>query len=167
VNCFRWQVPTFTPFLDYEFVDFALTIPEDLRRGRKLYLHVFCRHLPEMARIRWAATGRPVCKGLSYGWTAGRLLERLAGTIRRRSGYRLFGPARSSYIDHDCWMLREPDWRSALQESLIGTSSRLRPFFTRDFLRRRTDEFFGSVRRARAMSGLLATERFLRLVYPE
>jgi asparagine synthetase B (glutamine-hydrolysing) len=166
VNCIRCQVPTFTPFLDYAFVNFALTIPEELRRGRKLYLHVFRRHLPEMARIRWAATGRPVSKGLSgHGGVSG-LAERVVGTIRRRSRFRLFGPPRSSYIDHDRWMLREPDWRSDLERSLTGDSSRLRPFLTRDFLRRRLDEFFGSVRRARAMSGLLATERFLRLVYP-
>lgn len=53
------------PGLEYDFVDFCLRIPPELKKGAALYREMLHRRFPEVAEVPWAKTGRPLSAGKS------------------------------------------------------------------------------------------------------
>lgn len=163
VNNIRAELPVLTPFLDYEFVDFCLTVPEEMRWKRRLYIHTFTRHLPALSRIPWSATGRPIGADPLPASRWKELRARCVATIRRRSGYRLFANDPQRFADYDAWMSRHAGWRATVIDSLTGAESRLAPLFDAGF---RHDVLNRLVRRGAGggtVSNLVSIERWLRL----
>ncbi|MDZ7771424.1 MAG: asparagine synthase-related protein [Balneolaceae bacterium] len=53
-----------SPFYDRELIRFCLSLPEELRRGEKLYTEWMRRRHPEMARYRWQKAGTRIRRPL-------------------------------------------------------------------------------------------------------
>ncbi len=166
VNAIRCQVPVLTPFLDYDFVDFALTIPAALRRDRLVYVEVFRRHFSRLADVPWTATGRPFSDGRTHIGPARMLWLRCRGSLRRRSGLRIFGRDARKYVDYDRWFLRHPGWRQTVMEAVLGADSRLAPFLKRPFREQMVDTLYRQVRRGGVIDNWVTIERWLRLAIP-
>lgn len=56
----RYDFEVRAPLLDYDLVDFLLTVPYKYRFAQRLYKRTLAEHFPEAARVPWSKTGRPV-----------------------------------------------------------------------------------------------------------
>ena len=60
IRAYRLARPTLMPFYDPDVTDFFLRIPPDRLTGRRLQVAYLRRHHPDLARVRWQQTGRPL-----------------------------------------------------------------------------------------------------------
>ena len=58
MRAYRLAVPTLLPFYDDRLADLMLRIPSGMHRGRSLQVELLTRRHPDVARVRWQATGR-------------------------------------------------------------------------------------------------------------
>lgn len=59
-NLNRYYVPIGTPALDYEFVEFCLSVPPVYRESSRLHRAILLRDFPHLASIPWIKTGLPL-----------------------------------------------------------------------------------------------------------
>ncbi len=84
-QCIEGDRLTLTPFLDTDFMDFAVGVPYDTLYERKLYKQMIRRHLPLVADIPYAKTGQPISDAplrAAMQWRAKKILQHLP-SLRR------------------------------------------------------------------------------------
>ncbi|MGM0558409.1 MAG: asparagine synthase-related protein [Myxococcota bacterium] len=129
VRCAETFVHNRRPFIDYDFVDFALGMPDRYQRSERLYQDALLKHFPQyFAEIPWEKTGLPV--------SASRLKIRakaVADEVRwfldnLRHGFRKsWGPTFADYVN---WLV-QPPYRDRIESILLG-KQRIWPEFLPD-----------------------------------
>jgi hypothetical protein len=66
------------PGLDYNVIDFGMSLPVEHYREPKVYLMIFRRYFPELCKVLWAKTGMP----LERGKRIPSIIDRYSGLLR-------------------------------------------------------------------------------------
>jgi len=139
----RSQLECRTPFYDNDLVDFAYTIPTELKLGKRLYLKLIRRAFPDLAKIPWAFSGISAASS-----TPARLLMRRgmykvwrdlrSGVYRMTSGRIILPHGGRDYKDHSFWL--RTLLRSWAEDILLSRRATNRGYFKTDYIRQLLDE---------------------------
>jgi len=99
VNINRFTDPI-SPFLDPDFIDYALTIPPQYRYKERLYQEWIVARVPDAARYRWERTGVRVNAGKAEIFT-----RRVLAFLARKVGIAKFYPSMNPF---DYWYQTNP-----------------------------------------------------------
>jgi asparagine synthase (glutamine-hydrolysing) len=92
------HLPYRLPFFQKDFFDRILALPVEQRRHSALYMELFSREFPSLAKIPWQRTGMPLTKGvwLPLG-RSGTHIPNLRGAGRISKRYR------TGFVDYEQW----------------------------------------------------------------
>lgn len=138
----RSQVECRTPFYDNDLVDFAFTIPPDLKSGERLYLKMLNTAFPALAQIPWAFTGMPPASNSPVRFLARRGLYKIQRELRdnvyKLTAGRVILPYKREYKDMAYW-LRGP-LKKWVEDILLGRQAAARPYFNLWYLKQLLNE---------------------------
>ncbi len=108
-----------TPFVDRDFVDFALTLPLGQRFGKKAYLGMLCKMFPKLARVPRSGDGLPLVHsrlraGLHWRWV---LFHR--HVLPKLTGGLLGGHNYATYVHCAEWFRKAN--RSFIERTLVNS----------------------------------------------
>jgi asparagine synthase (glutamine-hydrolysing) len=118
VRCAETFVHNRRPFIDYDFVDFALGMPDEYQRSERLYQDALLKHFPSyFEAIPWERTGLPVSASrLQVGAKA--VVDEVKWFFDNlRHGFRKsWGPSFADYVN---WLV-QPPYRDRIESILLG-----------------------------------------------
>lgn len=112
------------PFVDDELMNFWLSIPLEKRLGHTLYKEMYRRHLPRLAEIPWAETGKnlftPEAEAEASLDKRMRKMERHQKITRYSLG--VFNPRdRDAYAHRERWLRKHKSFRGMVSDVLHDT----------------------------------------------
>jgi asparagine synthase (glutamine-hydrolysing) len=63
-KAYRKYIDVILPGSDYDLMEYAFGLPYSLRSTPQFYINIICQWFPEIARIPWDRTGKPLTDGL-------------------------------------------------------------------------------------------------------
>ena len=152
------------PFYDYDFADFALSLPPRERLWARFYRYFLTKKFPRLSQIPYQRTGLPVTASLSSVLLK-KALAKLGISVVGKE-LRALTP---SYLDYPNWTRRElkPFILSVLRQNSLTA----RHLFNQGYVDWLLDEHFSSQREHSAKIGLLLTfeiwyRQFMERGYP-
>jgi asparagine synthase (glutamine-hydrolysing) len=137
----RNQVESRYPFFDYDFVDFYLKIPPVFRVNQRLYIEIFRKKLPHLARIPRANTGLPI--GVSPSRLQSGLkwrMELLKSFISEKSGGKFKFRNPKEYAAYDIWF--RSNLKGFVCNTILGGDNQSMQFFNRGYVENMLDKHF-------------------------
>lgn len=138
----RSQLECRTPFYDNDIIDFAFTIPPEIRLGKRLYFKLLGRAFPDLVEVPWEFSGLPVkCS------TPTRILIRrglykvqreLRDSVYALTSGKVILPYGRKYTDTVYWL--RTHLRSWAKDILLGRRAMNRGYFKTDYIRQLLDE---------------------------
>jgi asparagine synthase (glutamine-hydrolysing) len=153
----RSGVESHAPFFDRDFLDAVVRVRQDYKFKHRLYLQVMMRAAPNAAKVTWQRTNVPASWGFVPNLTA-MVLQRLATTACKRIGVNAF--PRLAVADPAAW-LRGP-WRPFVEDLVVRGLAPDHGLWDGQAARDLLADHVRGLDRTRQISGLVATELFLR-----
>jgi len=126
----RSLVETRLPFADADFLDFVLSIPLDLRLGRKMEIEVLKRACPELAKIPWQFSGLPAISSTPWRTRFQRALYRAHKELSWHTYGLIPPPQGKEQANYPVWFrtVLQP-W---LEEILLSERTLARGYFNKE-----------------------------------
>jgi hypothetical protein len=118
-----YHLPGRYPYVTRALFDHCMRLPLEQRQEHRLYRRIYCELFPDLARIPWAKSNRPLDK-FGRSPESSRPWHILAAAVRRLSRGRLQLPGSSSLL-HEFRVrpeLREPFLRRLRRPTMLGTT---------------------------------------------
>ncbi len=114
------------PFVDDELMNFWLSIPLEKRLGHTLYKEMYRRHIPDLAKIPWAETGKnlfaPEAEAEASLDKRMKRMERYQKITRYSLGF--INPRdRDAYAHREMWLRKNKKFRSLVGDLLHDAGS--------------------------------------------
>ncbi len=120
VDVHRYFFHDLLPLVDEELFDLYLRIPLRDKIGNPIYLEMYRRHLPDLARVPWSRTGHDLFAppaAVARTVARRRRRRRLQDLLRRLTRGRIDPRDRDQYLHRELWLRRDPTYR----EEVLGT----------------------------------------------
>jgi len=148
-----------TPLADKDLVRTAALVPPGLRADKAYYRHAIARALPQLAKIDYARTRRPVTDGCFRDIRL--RAQELARYWLHNRGLSWVQQARPRpYADYGAWMRRE--LRPWVEATLLARESLDRGYFAPTYIRNRVAEHMAGCDHSRRLGVLLTLELWHR-----
>ena len=113
---------------DNDLFDFFLRLPAEMRRDKKVYVHMLKTRWPELAHVRYGNTGAPVGEPASDEYLARKERSRTVRRLARQLGLgRLLGPSPYLSADKAFTFAEHPDMRRFIERVLLSERALSRP----------------------------------------
>jgi len=159
VQLARSQAVVRIPLADKDLLRFALSVPPGYRVDRHYYKQAIVKSLPKLAKIPYAATGRPIMEDCFRDWRW-RTQEQLRWWLRDRGvswiPTRTFRP----YADYASWLRRE--LRTWAEQILLSPRALERGYFQPSYIRNLLAEHMAGCDHTRRLGVLLSVELWHR-----
>ena len=148
---------------DYDLFDFFLALPAEMRRGKKLYIHMLRTKWPELAHIFYGNTGALVGQAPSEKHLARKERSRAVRRIARKLGLgRLLGPSPYLSADKAYTFGEHRDIKRLVESVLLSDRALARAHVDATGLKQLVASLRGSASGVRLLFRLLRIELLIR-----
>ncbi len=126
------SVEEFYPFFDDDLFDFIYSLPPELRINHKLYIDIYKRYFPDLAKIKWFKTGASLYDEESkFYHYKNKVTDKARWHVRRLTSGRINIPNSNLYTPHNDWFRTNKLLRKFIIDILLDKRTIERGYFTK------------------------------------